>query len=73
MTIIKWLRDENARLKGVIKKHEIRISEMAGAIADMKHRLDYYDNPHSPPSQNSIPARQRKAAARGPGAPCFVG
>ena len=70
MTIIKELRDENARLTGIIKRNDAEmaemkstISEMAGTIAEMKRRLDY-ENPHSPPSQNSIPTRKRKAEAQ---------
>ena len=33
-------------------------------MADSGRRLAYYDNPHIPPSSNSIPTRQRKAQAR---------
>jgi len=51
---IKELHDEIARLTATIKKYEI-------TMAEMKRRLDYYENPHSPPSQNSIPTKQRKA------------
>ena len=70
MKIFKEIQDENAKLKGMIKKYEGRLSEMAEAIAKLQHRLDYYENPHSPPSQNSIPTMKRKAEKRaGSGAP----
>ena len=51
------LAAENARLRQVL-------SERDSAMADGGRRLAYYDNPHSPPSNNSIPTRQRKARAR---------
>ena len=59
------LAAENASLKEAL-------SERDSAMADSGRRLAYYDNPHSPPSSNSIPTRQRKARARsagGQGAP----
>ena len=40
----------------------------ASQIKQLKHRIEFYENPHSPSSENSIPTRQKKAtAAREPG------
>lgn len=75
MTVIKELRDENARLNGTIKKYErelsamtlkyeTKLSEMIEILTKLQHRLNYYENPHSPPSKNSIPTKQRKAKAQ---------
>ena len=88
MTVIKELRDKIARLGAGARKDaaekagkdrkisamEAAIKEMVGAMAEMKRCLDYYENPFSPPSKDSIPTRQRKAeaqkkAGKGSGAP----
>ena len=61
------MRDENARLDGILKRYVTKTAELKAAISDMARRLDCYENLHSQPSQNSIPTRQRKAAARGSG------
>ncbi len=38
-------------------------AEDAARIKQLEQRIKYYENPHSPSSQNSIPTRQKKAAA----------
>ena len=38
-------------------------AEDATRIEQLEQRIKYYENPHSPSSQNSIPTRQKKAAA----------
>ena len=37
------------------------IAQLKGEKSDSDKRLEMYENAHSPPSQNSIPTRQRKA------------
>ena len=59
----KELQDENAMLKGMNKRYESRLKAMEQTMEDLMRRLSYYENPHSPPSQNSIPTRQRKASS----------
>ena len=41
----KDIRDENARLKGMAKKYEGRMSELEEAIKELVRRLDYYEKP----------------------------
>ncbi len=40
-----------------------QIATQTAQIKQFKQRITYYENPHSPSSQNSIPTRQKKAAA----------
>ena len=63
LTSFKELQDENAMLKGTVKKYESRLNAMEHAMNNLMRRLIYYENPHGPPSQNLIPARQRKASS----------
>ena len=70
----KILRDEMAKiiadskkkdricseLELIISKQGLEISELQLVNSELQKRLTYYENPHSPPSQNSIPSQQRK-------------
>ena len=48
-----------------VENNRLRAEASAGA-----GRMAYYENPHSPPSQNSMPSRQRKADRRKDPADC---
>ena len=78
---IKTLRDEMARiiskykrlesdmadLISVERERDSTFTEMMMENGRLKRRLAYYENPNSPPSQDSIPSRQRKARVRDAG------
>lgn len=73
LTDIKELRDEIAGLRGMlakqdnaISKQNQTISDLNRTISDLRRRLVYYENPHSPPSKNSIPTVKRKKAGSAP-------
>ena len=71
---VKILRDELAKMMAEIKKRDTMIEEQAcvldegkKAIAELimeidtlKRRLIIYENPHAPPSNDSMPAQQKK-------------
>ena len=72
---VKILRDELAKIiadnkkkDSVIEKQACVLDEGKKAIAELimeidmlKRRLIIYENPHAPPSNDSVPAQQKKA------------
>jgi transposase len=55
--IITQLQEEIKLLKAIIEK-------LAESNKDLQKRLSYYENPHSPPSKNSLEWRKQKQDAR---------
>ena len=49
-----------SELELIISKQGLEISELKLINSELQKRLTYYENSHSPPSQNSIPSQQRK-------------
>ncbi len=47
-----------------IEQQRIQIEQLGEQLDKWSGRITYYENPHSPPSANSIPARQRKRDLR---------
>lgn len=54
---IKQSREENKRL-------QLLINDLIKSNDELKQKLAYYENPHSPPSQNSLSWRKQKAEKR---------
>ncbi len=44
-----------------------RIAMLEAENLQLRQHIKYYENPHTPSSQNSIPTRQKKAAAKASG------
>ncbi|MCE2498339.1 MAG: hypothetical protein J4F28_05005, partial [Nitrosopumilaceae archaeon] len=61
---IEQLRVQIEQLRVQIEQKDIQIEQLKGQPDKGGGRITYYENPHSPPSANSIPARQRKKASR---------
>ncbi len=55
------LRKIVSQLAGDVKKLQAREAEKDLTMAELKRRVAFYENPHSPPSANSIPTRRKKA------------
>lgn len=55
--IILELREENKRL-------QLLINDLIKSNDELQQKLAYYENPHSPPSQNSLQWRKQKAEKR---------
>ena len=55
--IILQLQEEIRQLKIIIEK-------LVGSNKDLQKRLSYYENPHSPPSKNSLEWRKQKQDAK---------
>ena len=55
--IILELREENKRL-------QLLINDLIKSNDDLQQKLAYYENPHSPPSQNSLSWRKQKSEKR---------
>ena len=51
------LRIENGRLR-------IENERLRAKFNEDSRKMSYYENPHSPPSQNSIPTKQKKSESR---------
>ena len=55
---------QNEQLRMQIEQLSIQNEQLREQLSREGGRITYYENPHSPPSANSIPARQRKKASR---------
>lgn len=55
--IILELREENKRL-------QLLINDLIKSNDELQQKLAYYENPHSPPSQNSLQWKKQKAEKR---------
>ncbi len=68
---VKALRDEIARLIANDKKRQKGNDELAQTIdkqhleiSDLRKRLTYYENPHTPPSMRSLEYKRQKKEQR---------
>lgn len=62
--IILELRQENKRLKSINDNLIKSNDSLVKSVNELKQRLAYYENPHSPPSQNSLQWKKQKAEKR---------
>jgi len=69
--IILELREENKKSREEIKRLGLLINDLiksndgqAKSINELQQKLTYYENPHSPPSQNSLLYRKQKTEKR---------
>ena len=69
-TIRKWA-DTTQRHEDTIRARDDTIRELRDTINGLVRRLNFYENPHSPSSKDSIPTMQKKAKTKksGSGAP----
>jgi len=62
--IILELREENKRLKPINDNLIKSNDSLVKSVNELKQKLAYYENPHSPPSSNSLQWRKQKAEKR---------
>ena len=61
---INDLKGTITQLYAIITSLYALVTSLNTTNTDLSKHLLYYENPHSPPSQNSIPTRQKKASLR---------
>ncbi len=62
--IILELREENKRLKSINDNLIKSNDSLVKSVNELKQKLAYYENPHSPPSQNSLQWKKQKSEKR---------
>ncbi len=62
--IILELREENKQLKSINDNLIKSNDSLVKSVNELKQKLAYYENPHSPPSSNSLLYRKQKAEKR---------
>ena len=62
--IILELREEIKASRGENKRLQLLINDLVKSNDELQQKLAYYENPHSPPSQNSLQWRKQKAEKR---------
>jgi len=62
--IILELKQENKRLSLLVKDLMKSNESLVNTINKLEQKLTYYENPHSPPSQNSLLYRKQKSEKR---------
>jgi len=62
--IILELREENKKSRGENKRLQLLINDLIKSNDELQQKLAYYENPHSPPSQNSLQWRKQKQEKR---------
>ncbi len=62
--IISELREEIKQSREEIKQLKSINDSLVKSVNELKQKLAYYENPHSPPSQNSLLYRKQKAEKR---------
>ena len=61
---LEQLRVQNEQLRIEVEQLKVQNEQLRGQLDKGGGRISYYENPHSPPSANSIPERQKKKASR---------
>ncbi|MDE0526669.1 MAG: hypothetical protein OXI27_08780 [Thaumarchaeota archaeon] len=61
---LEQLKVQNEQLRIEIEQLKVQNEQLRGQLDKGGGRISYYENPHSPPSANSIPERQKKKASR---------
>jgi transposase len=62
--IILELREENKKLREEINQLRSVVETLVKSNNELQQKMTYYENPHSPPSQNSLTWRQQKKEAK---------
>lgn len=67
--IILQLREENGQLREEKRQQKLIIDNFTKSTKDLQKRLAYYENPHSPPSKNSLEWKSQKKDRKQSGKP----